>query len=211
MPFEVPPLPYDYNALEKSIDEQTMRLHHDKHHAAYVTNLNAALEKAPQFQNRTVEQIVRHLNQVPEEVRAAVRNNGGGHANHSMFWRIMSPSGGGEPTGALGQAINSAFGNFEEFKKRFNDAGVKRFGSGWVWLVRDTGGALQITSTANQDSPITEGLFPVIGNDVWEHAYYLRYQNRRPEYLAAWWNVVNWKEAADRFDNFKEHMKKAEG
>ena len=211
MPFEVPPLPYDYNALEKSIDEQTMRLHHDKHHAAYVTNLNAALEKAPQWQSRTVEQILRHLNQVPEEVRTAVRNNGGGHANHSMFWRIMSPSGGGEPTGALGQAINSAFGNFEEFKKRFNDAGAKRFGSGWVWLVRDTGGALSITSTANQDSPITDGLFPVIGNDVWEHAYYLRYQNRRPEYLAAWWNVVNWKEAADRFDNFKEHMKKAEG
>ena len=210
MPYEVPPLPYDYNALEKSIDEQTMRLHHDKHHAAYVTNLNAALEKQPQWQNRTVEQILRHLNQIPEDVRAAVRNNGGGHANHSMFWKIMSPSG-GQPGGALSQAMNSAFGNLEDFKKRFNDAGVKRFGSGWVWLVRDSGGALQITSTANQDSPLTEGLFPVMGNDVWEHAYYLKYQNRRPEYLAAWWNVVNWKEVGDRFDNFKEHMKKAEG
>jgi Fe-Mn family superoxide dismutase len=211
MAFQVPPLPYDYNALEKSIDEQTMRLHHDKHHAAYVNNLNAALEKHAEWQSRTVEQILRHLNQVPEDVRTAVRNNGGGHANHSMFWKIMSPDGGGEPSGALAKAITSGFGNLDEFKKRFNDAGAKRFGSGWVWLVRDTGGALQVTSTANQDSPITEGLFPVLGNDVWEHAYYLKYQNRRPDYLAAWWNVVNWKEAGERFDNYEELMKQAEG
>src|SRR5229473_1942127 len=153
MPFEVPPLPYAYNALEKSIDEQTMHLHHDKHHNAYVTNLNAALEKHAAFQSRSVEQILRHINDVPEEVRTAVRNNGGGHANHSMFWKIMSPDA-GEPSGALAQAIGSSFGNLEEFKKRFNDAGAKRFGSGWVWLVRDSGGALQVLSTANQDSPL---------------------------------------------------------
>ncbi|MBV8205283.1 MAG: superoxide dismutase [Acidobacteria bacterium] len=211
MPFEVPPLPYDYNALEKSIDEQTMRLHHDKHHAAYVTNLNAALEKAPQQQSHTVEQILRHIQDVPEAVRTAVRNNGGGHANHSMFWNIMSPGGGGEPGGPLGQAINSAFGNLNTFKEQFNDAGVKRFGSGWAWLVRDSSGALKIISTANQDSPLMEGLFPVMGNDVWEHAYYLRYQNRRADYLKAWWDVVNWKEIASRFENFKDHMNKAEG
>jgi len=211
MAFEVPPLPYNYNALEKSIDEQTMRLHHDKHHGAYVTNLNAALEKHPDWQKRSVEQVLRHINEVPEDVRTAVRNNGGGHANHSMFWRIMAPSGGGEPTGALAQAIQSAFGNFNSFKEKFNDAGVKRFGSGWAWLVRDSKGALQIISSANQDSPLMDGNFPVMGNDVWEHAYYLRYQNRRADYLKAWWDVVNWKEIAERFDNFKEHMKKAEG
>ncbi|HEX8997633.1 MAG TPA: superoxide dismutase [Ktedonobacterales bacterium] len=199
MAFELPPLPYDYSALEPHIDAQTMQLHHDKHHQAYVTNLNNALQGLSQFETMSVEDILRHINEVPENVRTAVRNNGGGHANHSMFWQIMKPGGGGEPTGALGDAIKSAFGSFDQFKTTFNDNGAKRFGSGWTWLVVDQVGKLQALSTANQDSPFMDGQFPVMGNDVWEHAYYLKYQNRRPDYLSAWWNVVNWDEVAKRF------------
>jgi len=176
-----------------------MQLHHDKHHAAYVTNLNNALQGLTQFDGKSVEEILRNINGVPENVRTAVRNNGGGHANHSMFWQIMKPNGGGEPTGALADAINSTFGSFEQFKTTFNDNGAKRFGSGWTWLVIDQQGKLQALSSANQDSPLMDGQFPVMGNDVWEHAYYLKYQNRRPEYLAAWWSVVNWDEIARRF------------
>jgi Fe-Mn family superoxide dismutase len=198
MAFELPPLPYAYDALEKSIDTQTMQLHHDKHHATYVNNLNAALKDHP-FAALSVAEVVARLNEVPEAIRTAVRNNGGGHANHSMFWQIMSPNGGGTPGGNLGSAINSKFGSFDAFKTAFNDAGAKRFGSGWVWLVLDKTGSLQVVSTANQDNPLTDGLFPILGNDVWEHAYYLRYQNRRPEYLAAWWNVVNWAEVEKRY------------
>ena len=199
MAFEVPPLPYDYNALEPHIDEETMHLHHDKHHAAYVNNLNTALEKHPELQNKSAEDLLRDLNSVPEDIRTAVRNNGGGHVNHTMFWQIMRPNGGGEPTGAIAQAINQTFGSFDSFKQQFNDAGVKRFGSGWVWLCRDGSGSLHIESTANQDNPLSQGHTPIFGNDVWEHAYYLKYQNRRPEYLNAWWNVVNWDEINKRF------------
>ena len=198
MAHSVPPLPYDYNALEPHIDEQTMRIHHDKHHAAYVNNLNAALEKHPELADKSVEDLVKGINTVPEDIRTAVRNNGGGHINHTMFWEIMGPGKGGEPTGRIGDAIKSAFGDFEKFKTQMNDAGVKRFGSGWAWLI-DAGGKLVIESTANQDSPLMEGKKPVLGIDVWEHAYYLKYQNRRPDYLAAWWNVVNWDEVAARF------------
>lgn len=192
MPQELPPLPYDYTALEPYIDEQTMHLHHDKHHATYVNNLNAALEKHPDLAGKSAEDLIRDLNSIPEDIRTVVRNNGGGHVNHSMFWQIMGPNAGGEPTGAIADAIKDAFGSFEELKKQFNDAGAKRFGSGWAWLVRSSGGKLQVMSTANQDNPLMEGHYPVLGNDVWEHAYYLKYQNRRPEYLSAWWNVVNW-------------------
>ena len=199
MAFELPPLPYDYSALEPAIDTQTMQLHHDKHHAAYVTNLNNALQGLTQFDGMTVEDVLRRIAEVPENVRMAVRNNGGGHSNHSMFWQIMKPNGGGEPTGALADAITSTFGSFEQFKTTFNDNGVKRFGSGWTWLVIDQQGKLQALSTPNQDSPVMDGMFPVMGNDVWEHAYYLKYQNRRPEYLGAWWSVVNWDEIARRF------------
>jgi len=199
MAYELPPLPYDYSALEPYIDTQTMQLHHDKHHAAYVNNLNAALQNNSEFASLPIDELVRRLNDVPENIRTAVRNNGGGHANHSMFWKIMTPNGGGEPTGELSSAIQQAFGSFDAFKTALNDAGVKRFGSGWTWLVLDRNGKLQVMSTANQDSPLTEGLYPVMGNDVWEHAYYLKYQNRRPEYLNAWWNVVNWNEIARRY------------
>lgn len=199
MTFELPPLPYDYSALEPAIDTQTMQLHHDKHHAAYVTNLNNALQGLTQFDGQSVEDILRHINDVPDNVRTAVRNNGGGHSNHSMFWQIMKPNGGGAPTGALGDAITAAFGSFDQFKATFTDNGVKRFGSGWTWLVIDQNGKLQALSTANQDSPLMDGQFPVMGNDVWEHAYYLKYQNRRADYLAAWWDVVNWDEVAKRF------------
>ncbi len=198
MAFELPPLPYAYDALEPYIDAQTMQLHHDKHHATYVTNLNNAL-KGHDFENLAIEQVIRRLNEVPESARTAVRNNGGGHLNHSMFWQIMKPNGGGQPTGELGDAITSTFGSFDALKTAFNDAGVKRFGSGWAWLVLDRTGKLQVVSTANQDNPISDGLYPVMGNDVWEHAYYLKYQNRRPEYLGAWWNVVNWEEIAKRY------------
>ncbi|GHO44628.1 superoxide dismutase [Ktedonospora formicarum] len=198
MAFELPPLPYEYNALEPYIDTETMHLHHDKHHATYVTNLNNALQ-GHEFANLPIDEVLRRLNEVPEGVRTAVRNNGGGHSNHSMFWQIMMPNGGGEPTGEIASAINAKFGSFENFKTAFNDAGAKRFGSGWAWLVADRNGNLEVTSTANQDSPLSEGLYPVLGNDVWEHAYYLKYQNRRPEYLNAWWNVVNWNEINKRF------------
>jgi Fe-Mn family superoxide dismutase len=203
MAFEVPPLPYDYNALEPYIDTQTMQLHHDKHHAAYVNNLNAALQNAPQFAALPIEQLIQRLNEVPDTIRTAVRNNGGGHLNHSMFWQIMTPNGGGQPSGELGNAINSTFGSFDQFKAAFNDAGVKRFGSGWAWLILDKNGSLQVVSTANQDSPLTDGSFPIMGNDVWEHAYYLKYQNRRPDYLNAWWNVVNWSEIEKRYQQAK--------
>jgi Fe-Mn family superoxide dismutase len=198
MAHSVPPLPYDYNALEPHIDEQTMRIHHDKHHGAYVTNLNAALEKHPELQNKSIEDLIKGINTVPEDIRTAVRNNGGGHINHTMFWEIMGPGKGGPPTGRIADAIKSTFGDFEKFKAQVNDAGVKRFGSGWAWL-NDAGGKLVIESTANQDSPLMEGKKPILGVDVWEHAYYLKYQNRRPDYLAAWWNVVNWDAVNARF------------
>jgi superoxide dismutase, Fe-Mn family len=192
MAHEVPPLPYDYSALEPYIDTQTMQLHHDKHHAAYVNNLNAALEKHTELANKPVEQILRNINTVPEDIRTVVRNNGGGHVNHTMFWTIMQPSGGGNPNGDIADLIQGSFGGFDNFKTKFNETGTKQFGSGWVWLVRAGNGEFKILSTANQDSPLINGEYPIFGNDVWEHAYYLKYQNRRPEYLAAWWNVINW-------------------
>jgi superoxide dismutase, Fe-Mn family len=198
MPFEVPPLPYPYDALEPHIDEQTMRLHHDKHHQAYVDNANKALE-GTEWASRPVESVLASLEALPEDKRLAVRNNAGGHANHALFWEIMSPDGGGEPSGELADAIGEAFGGFQQVKAQVNDAGVKRFGSGWSWLVWD-GARLAVLSTANQDSPLMEGHVPLLGIDVWEHAYYLKYQNRRPEYLEAWWNVVNWPAVADRFE-----------
>ncbi len=198
MAFTVPPLPYDYGALEPHIDTQTMQIHHDKHHAAYVNNLNAALEGNADLQNATIEEILNNIKDVPESIRQAVINNGGGHANHTMFWEIMGPNGGGEPSGALAQAINTAFGDFNSLKAKINDAGVKRFGSGWSWLVMGQDGKLQVISTANQDSPYLQGLTPILGVDVWEHAYYLKYQNRRPDYLNAWWNTVNWDAVAKR-------------
>jgi superoxide dismutase, Fe-Mn family len=191
MAHEVPPLPYDYSALEPFIDTQTMHLHHDKHHAAYVTNLNAALEKHPELGSKAPEDLLRDINSVPEDIRTVVRNNGGGHVNHTMFWQIMKPSGGGDPDGDVASLIKGTFGGFDNFKTKFNETGAKQFGSGWVWLVR-AGNDFKIISTANQDSPLLNGEYPIFGNDVWEHAYYLKYQNRRPEYLAAWWNVVNW-------------------
>jgi Fe-Mn family superoxide dismutase len=192
------PLPYDFAALEPHIDTQTMQIHYGKHHATYVTNLNAAIQKHPELESKSPEDLVRNLKTVPEDIRGAVRNNGGGHVNHTMFWQIMKPNGGGNPTGAIGDAIKSTFGNFEEFKKQFNDAGLKQFGSGWAWLVRDGGGKLSIMSTPNQDNPMTEGHYPIMGNDVWEHAYYLKHQNKRADYLNAWWNVVNWDEVNKR-------------
>ena len=197
MAIEVPALPYAYEALEPYIDSQTMHLHHDKHHQAYVDNFKAALEKAPELKDKSPEDILRNLQAVPEAVRTAVQNNGGGHVNHSMFWEIMGPNAGGAPTGAIGDAIKNTFGDFAQFQEKFNDAGVKRFGSGWAWLVQGKGG-LEIISTANQDSPLSQGHYPIMGNDVWEHAYYLKYQNRRAEYLKAWWNVVNWNEVNKR-------------
>ncbi len=200
MAYELPPLPYDYAALEPHIDEATMRFHHDKHHQAYVTNLNAAIEKHPELGSQSPDELLKDLAGIPDDIRAAVRNNGGGHVNHTMFWQIMTPGGGGAPTGALAQAIDSAFGSFDAFKTQFNDAGVKRFGSGWTWLVKTADGSLAVVSTANQDNPMSEGQFPIMGNDVWEHAYYLKYQNVRPKYLEAWWNTVNWAEIARRFE-----------
>jgi Fe-Mn family superoxide dismutase len=198
MPFEVPPLPYDYGALEPHIDEQTMRLHHDKHHQAYVDNANAALEGTP-LADKPVEHVLTNLEVLPEDKQAAVRNNAGGHANHSLFWEIMSPDGGGEPSGALADAINDTFDSLDALKQLVNDTGVKRFGSGWSWLVHD-GTGLAVYSTANQDSPLMTDDVPLLGIDVWEHAYYLKYQNRRPEYLAAWWNVVNWDAVAANYE-----------
>ena len=191
MPHQLPPLAYPNNALEPHIDEQTMMIHHDRHHATYVNNLNAALEKYPELQDKPVDALIADLNAVPEDIRTAVRNNGGGHANHSLFWQLLSPNGGGQPTGAVADAINSKFGSFDEFKEKFEAAGKTRFGSGWAWLVVSNG-ELEVTSTPNQDSPLSEGKTPILGVDVWEHAYYLKYQNRRPDYLAAFWNVVNW-------------------
>jgi Fe-Mn family superoxide dismutase len=198
MPYEVPPLPYDYDALEPHIDEQTMRVHHDKHHQAYVDNANKALE-GTEWADRPVEQVLGDLELLPEDKRAAVRNNAGGHANHSLFWEIMSPDGGGSPSGSLAAAIDSTFGSLDELKAAVNDAGVKRFGSGWTWLIHD-GTGLAVVSTPNQDSPISNSDTPLLGIDVWEHAYYLKYQNRRPDYLAAWWNVVSWDAVQQRYD-----------
>ncbi|HXM17688.1 MAG TPA: superoxide dismutase [Candidatus Tumulicola sp.] len=203
MPFTVPNLPYAYDALEPHIDKETMTLHHDKHHAAYVNNLNAAIEKHPELGSKSVEDLIKNLSGVPDDIRTAVRNNGGGHVNHSMFWEIMGPGGGGDPKGALADAIKSTFGDLATFKTQFQDAGVKQFGSGWVWLVV-ADGKLQVVSTPNQDNPMSQGHKPVMGNDVWEHAYYLKYQNRRPDYLKAWWNVVNWDAIAKRFDAAKK-------
>lgn len=198
-PFVLPPLPYAPSALEKAIDAQTMTIHHDRHHAAYVTNLNSAIAKAPaEFQKMSVEELLKNLDQLPGDIREAVRNNGGGHDNHSIFWTIMSPVGGGEPVGRVKEIIDASFGGFENFRMRFEDAGAKRFGSGWVWLARKGDGEYAIVSRPNQDSPRTEGMTPIFGNDVWEHAYYLRYQNRRADYLKAWWNVVNWAAINDR-------------
>jgi superoxide dismutase, Fe-Mn family len=198
MAHAVLPLPYDYTALEPHIDEQTMRIHHDKHHAAYVNNLNTALEKHPELQQKSIQDLLKGINTVPEDIRTAVRNNGGGHSNHTMFWEIMGPGKGGAPSGGLGAAINSAFASFDSFKEQFAKAGVGRFGSGWVWLI-DAGGKLVIESSANQDSPLMEGKKAILGLDVWEHAYYLKYQNRRPDYITAWWNVVNWDAVSKRF------------
>jgi Fe-Mn family superoxide dismutase len=195
---EVPALPYAYNALEPHIDEQTMHLHHDKHHAAYVTKLNGAIEKHPELGSKSPEDLLRNLSALPEDVRGVIRNNGGGHVNHTMFWQIMGPQKGGNPTGAVADAINKTFGSFDAFKEKFEAAGVNQFGSGWAWLVKTKSGEFKITSTPNQDNPISNGEFPVLGNDVWEHAYYLKYQNRRPDYLKAWWNVVNWDEVNKR-------------
>jgi len=196
MAFTLPPLPYAPDALEPHIDKQTMEIHHGKHHNAYVTNLNAALEKAPELQSKSIEDLLKGINSVPEAIRTAVRNNGGGHLNHTMFWQIMGP-GGGAPTGAIADAINSSFGGFDKFKDEMKKAGVGRFGSGWAWLIA-SGNTLTIESTANQDSPVMEGKKVVMGIDVWEHAYYLKYQNRRPDYIDAWWNVVNWSEVNKR-------------
>jgi superoxide dismutase, Fe-Mn family len=197
MAHSLPPLPYPPDALEPHIDKQTMEIHHGKHHAAYVNNLNAALEKHPELQSKSIDELLRGINTVPEDIRTAVRNNGGGHFNHTMFWQIMGPKAGGAPTGAIAEAISSSFGSFDSFKEQFSKAGVGRFGSGWAWVIA-TGGKLTIESTPNQDSPIMEGKAPVFGIDVWEHAYYLKYQNRRPDYISAWFNVVNWTEINKR-------------
>jgi Fe-Mn family superoxide dismutase len=203
MAFELPPLAYAYDALEPYIDKETMTTHHDKHHQAYVTNLNGAVEKHKELGEKTPEELVKNLDAVPEDVRTVVRNNGGGHVNHTMFWQIMKPGGGGEPTGEIGSQISEDFGSFEDFKKKFNETTAKQFGSGWGWLVYK-GGKLEIVTTPNQDNPLSQGLYPILGNDVWEHAYYLKYQNKRPDYLAAWWNTVNWEEVNKRFETAKK-------
>jgi Fe-Mn family superoxide dismutase len=198
MPFTLPALPYAYDALEPHIDARTMEIHHTKHHQAYVNNLNAALEKAPQLEGKSLDDLMKGINSVPEAVRTAVRNNGGGHWNHSHFWEWMGPKKGGEPKGRLGDAIKGSFGDFAKFKEQFGAAAAGRFGSGWAWLIDEGNGKLSITSTPNQDNPLMEGKKPILGLDVWEHAYYLKYQNRRPDYVAAWWNVVNWENVAKR-------------
>ncbi len=203
MAHELPPLPYDYAALEPYIDQQTMHLHHDMHHGTYVKNLNAALEKYPNLQSKSPDELLRDLSAIPEDIRTAVRNNGGGHVNHTMFWKIMKPKGGGEPSGKIADVIKKTFGSFKDFQTKFNDAGAKQFGSGWVWLAAKPSGEVQIITTPNQDNPISQGLFPIMGNDVWEHAYYLKYNNRRAEYLQAWWNVVNWEEINKRLEAVK--------
>lgn len=202
MAYNLPELPYDYNALEPHIDEQTMRLHHDKHHNTYVTKVNSALENHPELAELSIEELMQKLDTVPEDIRTAVRNNGGGHANHSLFWTILSPNGGGEPEGELKEAIESAFGSFDDFKEKFAATAAGRFGSGWAWLVVNNG-KLEVVDTLNQDSPLSQGLTPILGLDVWEHAYYLKYQNKRPEYISAFWNVVNWEEVARRFAEAK--------
>ena len=198
MAFTLPPLPYDFAALEPHIDARTMEIHHGKHHQTYVNNLNAAIEKAPELGKKSLDDLIRNVSSLPEAVRTPIRNNGGGHWNHSMFWQIMAPKAGGEPGGKLGQAITSTFGDFAKFREQFSAAGVGRFGSGWAWLI-NTGGKLTISSTPNQDNPLMEGQKAIMGLDVWEHAYYLKYQNRRPDYIQAWWNVVNWKEIEKRY------------
>ncbi len=200
MAYQLPPLPYAYNALEPYIDEETMHLHHDAHHAAYVNNLNAAIEKHPELFAKSPEDLIRNLQAIPEDIRTAVRNNGGGDVNHTLFWEIMKPNGGGQPTGALAEAINRTFGSFDQFKQQLSQAAISRFGSGWGWLSLEPGGGLRIESTQNQDSPLMEGRFPIMGVDVWEHAYYLKYKNRRPEYVSAWWNTVNWDAVARRYE-----------
>ncbi|HSP22313.1 MAG TPA: superoxide dismutase [Planococcus sp. (in: firmicutes)] len=202
MAYELPELPYAYDALEPHIDKETMNIHHTKHHNTYITNVNAALEGHDDLASKSVEELIADLDAVPESIRTAVRNNGGGHANHSLFWQLLSPNGGGTPTGAVAEAINSKFGSFDEFKEKFETAGKTRFGSGWAWLIVSNG-ELEVVSTPNQDSPVMEGKTPILGVDVWEHAYYLKYQNRRPEYLAAFWNVVNWDEVTKRFEAAK--------
>ena len=202
MAYTLQDLPYGYDALEPYIDVETMHLHHDKHHNTYVTNLNAAIEKYPELGEQSIEELMKNLNEVPEDIRTAVRNNGGGHANHSFFWKIMAPNAGGEPTGAIKDAIDQAFGSFEKMKEEFKTAATGRFGSGWAWLVLNNG-KLEITSTANQDSPLTDGKTPIIGLDVWEHAYYLKYKNVRPDYIAAFWDVVNWDQANENLANAK--------
>ncbi len=202
MAFQLPALPYPNNALEPHIDALTMEIHHDRHHNAYVTNLNAALEKAPELQDKSIDELLTDLNAVPEAIRTAVRNNGGGHANHTLFWEVIGPNGGGAPTGALAAAIDSELGGFDKFKEAFATAATTRFGSGWAWLtVKD--GKLAVTSTPNQDNPISEGATPILGLDVWEHAYYLNYQNKRPDYIKAFWNVVNWEEVGKRYESSK--------
>jgi Fe-Mn family superoxide dismutase len=198
-PFAVVPLPYAYNALEPHIDEETMQFHHDKHYVAYTTKLNEAVNKYPQLANKSAEEIIGDLDSLPEDIRTTVRNNGGGYVNHTMFWQIMAPNAGGQPTGELAKAIDNAFGSFDEFKTAFNDAGSKQFGSGWSWLVLDKNKQLKVMSTPNQDSPLMMGMYPIMGNDVWEHAYYLKYRNDRAKYLEAWWNVVNWDEVNKRY------------
>ncbi|EES71028.1 superoxide dismutase, Mn [Paenibacillus sp. oral taxon 786 str. D14] len=204
MAHELPALPYPANALEPYIDEQTMIIHHDRHHNTYLTNLNAALESAPELQSKSVEELISNLDAVPESIRTAVRNNGGGHANHSLFWKVIGPGGGGAPTGAVAAAIDSDLGGFDKFKEEFTKAATTRFGSGWAWLVVGKDGKLAVTSTPNQDSPLFEGLTPILGLDVWEHAYYLKYQNKRPDYIAAFWNIINWDEVNRRYEAAKK-------
>ncbi|MDN4070765.1 superoxide dismutase [Paenibacillus vini] len=201
MAHELPDLPYPANALEPHIDEQTMNIHHDRHHNTYVTNLNAALEQAPELQSKSVEELISDLNSVPENIRTAVRNNGGGHANHTLFWQVIGPDGGGAPTGAVAEAIDRELGGFDKFKEDFTKAATTRFGSGWAWLVVGKDGKLAITSTPNQDNPLSEGLTPILGLDVWEHAYYLKYQNKRPDYISAFWNIINWDEVNKRYES----------
>lgn len=199
MAHQLPPLPYAYNALEPYIDQQTMEIHHDRHHAAYVNNLNAALEAYPELQAKPLDELLRNLDALPEAIRTAVRNNGGGHANHTLFWDVMSPNGGGDPKGELALAIEQTFGSVAKFKEEFTKAAATRFGSGWAWLVLDDDGNLSVLSTANQDTPVSDNKTPILALDVWEHAYYLKYQNKRPDYIAAWWHVVDWEKANARY------------
>lgn len=201
MAHQLPDLPYPANALEPHIDEQTMNIHHDRHHNTYVTNLNAALEQAPELQSKSVEELISDLDSVPENIRTAVRNNGGGHANHTLFWQVIGPDGGGAPTGAVAEAIDRELGGFDKFKEDFTKAATTRFGSGWAWLVVGKDGKLAVTSTPNQDNPLSEGLTPILGLDVWEHAYYLKYQNKRPDYISAFWNIINWDEVNKRYES----------